>query len=125
MSNILIVENHKDFREAVKNFILTKGVKVNILEAISGEQGIDIASREHPKIVILDIHLGIGINGLEAASIIKRQDPACGIIILTMYSIEGIKNLCKTKDVSDFIDKSDLDIRLIPSINRLLTIQSP
>ncbi len=124
MSCILIVENHKDFREAMKNFILMKGVKADILEAMTGEEGVDIAAQKHPQVVIIDIQLGNGINGLETASMIKRQNPSSSIIILTMYAMEGMKDLCKTKDVEDFIDKSDLDVRLVPTVNRLLSVKT-
>ncbi len=122
MSSILIVEDHKDFREAVKDFILTKGIKADILLAMTGEQGVDIAIRKQPEVVIMDIHLGIGMNGLEAAAIIKRQAASCGIIILTMFAMGGVKDLCNKEIVSDFIDKSDLDTRLIPAVNRLLHV---
>ncbi|MDE1920008.1 MAG: response regulator [Candidatus Omnitrophica bacterium] len=121
MENILIVEDHKEFREAMKRFILMKGVKADILEAVTGQEGIDIALRRRPKVVIIDIHLTRGISGLELASLIKRQDDSCGIIILTMYAKQDMKDLGRHKDVEDFIDKSDLDRRLVPTINRLLS----
>lgn len=123
--SILIIEDHKDFREAMKNFILMKDQQVRVLEAAAGQEGIDVALREHPKVVIIDVQLGTGMNGLEAAAIIKRNDPSCGIIILTMYAAQSMRDYCKGKDVEDIIDKSDLDVRLIPAISRLLGSRLP
>ncbi|MDE2221475.1 MAG: response regulator [Candidatus Omnitrophica bacterium] len=123
MTAILIVEDHKEFREAIKKFIIMKGVKADILEAMTAEEAMGIASSHRPKVVIIDIHLTKGVSGLELASSIKAKDPSCSIILLTMYTNQDMKHLCKTKDVEDFIDKSDLDVRLVPAINRLLALE--
>jgi len=40
MSSILIIEDHKDFRQAVHHFLEVSNVNAELLEASSGEEGI-------------------------------------------------------------------------------------
>ena len=81
MSNILIVEDHKDFREAVLHFLKVSNVKANLLEACSGEEGVIVAKRIRPEIILMDFWLR-GINGVEAATQIKAMVPECSIALI-------------------------------------------
>ncbi|MBF0511932.1 MAG: response regulator [Candidatus Omnitrophica bacterium] len=121
--SILIIDDHKDFREALKSFILVQGIKADILEAMTAQDGMEIAVQKAPQVVIIDIHLRSGSGKvLEMAASLKKQDASCGIIILTMYARDDIRSFCDTRDIDDIIDKNDLDKRLVPAINRLLSV---
>jgi len=52
MSNILIVEDHKDFRRAVRHFLEVSNIKAELLEASSGEEGVAIAKKTKPEIEV-------------------------------------------------------------------------
>ncbi len=119
MLTILIVEDHKDFRQAVRHFLEVSNIKADLLEASSGEEGILLAKRIKPQIVLMDFWLR-GINGMEAASQIKASVPNCSIIMLTMFDIKDIEPLDSQNIIKAFISKSDLCDKLIPSINKIL-----
>ena len=119
MSTILIVEDHKDFRQAVRHFLEVSNIKVDLLEASSGEEGVLLAKRMKPQIILMDFWLR-GINGMEAAAQIKASVPNCSIIMLTMFDIKDIEPLDNQNFIKAFISKSDLCDKLIPSINKIL-----
>ena len=119
MSNILIVEDHKDFRQAVKHFLVVSNVKAELLEASSGEEGVEIAKRIKPEIVLMDFWLR-GINGVEAATQIKASVPECNIILLTMFDLKDVQPLVSRETIKEFISKSELFEKLLPSINKIL-----
>ena len=119
MLTILIVEDHKDFRQAVRHFLEVSNVKADLLEASSGEEGVLLAKRIKPQIILMDFWLR-GINGMEAASQIKASVPNCSIIMLTMFDIKDIEPLDSQNFIKAFISKSDLCDKLIPSINKIL-----
>ena len=123
MSNILIVEDHKDFRQAVKHFLEVSQVKAHLVEASSGEEGVVIAKRIKPEIVLMDFWLR-GINGVEAATQIKASVPESSIILLTMFDLKDVQPLVNKEIIKEFISKSDLFEKLLPSINKILNMDA-
>jgi len=119
MSNILIVEDHKDFRQAVRHFLEVSHIKANLMEASSGEEGVILANRFHPEIILMDFWLR-GINGVEAATQIKASVPECSIILLTMFDLKDVQPLVNKEIIKEFISKSDLFEKLIPCVNKIL-----
>ena len=119
--SILIIEDHKDFREAIQHFLELHHLGVHIIQASSGEEGVFLAIRKKPDIVVMDFSLG-GINGLEAAGKIKKQLPKCSIIMLTIYDSKEIVHRDKQGAIRFFINKSDLYERLVPVINKILCV---
>jgi DNA-binding NarL/FixJ family response regulator len=119
MPTILIIEDHKDFRQAVRHFLEVSNVKAGLLEASSGEEGIVIAKRTKPEIVLMDFWLR-GINGVEAATQIKASVPECCIILLTMFDLKDVQPLVTKEVIKEFISKSELFEKLVPSVNKIL-----
>ena len=119
MGNILIIEDHKDFRAAVLHFLKISSIKANLLEASSGEEGVVIAKHFRPEIVLMDFWLK-GINGVEAATQIKTSVPECSIILLTMFDLKDVQPLVHREVINAFISKSNVFEKLLPSINRVL-----
>jgi len=119
MATILIIEDHKDFRQAVRHFLEVSNIKAELLEASSGEEGVLLAKRVKPQLVLMDFWLR-GINGVEAATQIKASVPECSIILLTMFDLKDVQPLVNKEVFKEFISKSDLCEKLIPSVNKIL-----
>ncbi len=117
--NILIIEDHKEYREAVCHFLELNHLPVQMIEASSGEEGVLLAREKKPDIVLLDFALG-GINGLETARQIKKHLPKCSIIMLTIYDHKEIFRRDSDGAIRFFINKGDLYEQLVPVINRIL-----
>jgi DNA-binding NarL/FixJ family response regulator len=119
MPGILIVDDHKDFREAVRHFLQVSGIDAEILEVSSGEQAVVLAKRCKPGIILMDFWFK-GINGIEAASQIKAILPECPIVMLTMFDVKDVQPLAGKDIIKEFINKSDLCDKLVPVINKIL-----
>jgi len=119
MPRILIVEDHRDFRQAVRHFLELNKVRARIVEASSGEEGVSVARKIKPKVVLMDFFLG-GINGVEAAQRIKERDPKCNIIMLTIFDPKEIVFAGRNRVIKAFIGKNELYDRLIPAIDHIL-----
>jgi len=61
-------------------------VGYNVIQATNGEDAIQIARKEHPDLIILDIVMP-GIDGLEAASRLKDQSATRTIPIIFVSSL--------------------------------------
>ncbi|MDU4892152.1 MAG: response regulator transcription factor [Clostridium sp.] len=94
MHKILLIEDEAHIRKFVNISLKREGFQV--IEADTGEKGIEEAGKEDPDIVILDIMLP-GIDGYEVCRFLKKNYPEMGIIMLTARAqdrdkIEGLEN---------------------------------
>lgn len=80
---VLIVEDEDSIRKFVK--INLERSDFQVIEAETGEKGVDIARREEIDIVVLDVMLP-GIDGFEVCKILREEYPNLGIIMLTAKS---------------------------------------
>ena len=83
MKTILIVDDQFEVRELVEVTLMVEDYR--ILKAQSGEEAVEIARKECPDLIIMDVMMPGGMDGLEATRIIK-SDPAtkdCKVIMLT------------------------------------------
>lgn len=104
MTRVLVIEDNERNRYLI-SFILN-GEGYSVIEAITGEEGVEMAEREHPDLVLMDIQLP-GIDGYEAIRRI-RASPACGkvpIIALTSYAMTGDRERCLTAGCTGYVEK--------------------
>ncbi|MPM86009.1 Transcriptional regulatory protein LiaR [bioreactor metagenome] len=54
-------------------------------EAATGEEAITLAAHLHPDVVLCDLRLGDGIDGIRATAALRELDPAPAVLILTTF----------------------------------------
>ncbi len=89
MSNrILVIEDNEENRRLLRDLLTARGFMV--IEALSGEEGVEMAATESPDLILMDIQLP-GFDGYETTRRIKAQ-PALRhipIIAVTSYAMSG------------------------------------
>jgi RNA polymerase sigma factor (sigma-70 family) len=85
---ILIVDDHAVVREGLRAMLEGEGSIEVVGEAINGLDGLEMASKVLPRVVLMDISMPV-MDGLEATARIKREHPSVTVIMLTMYSTES------------------------------------
>lgn len=83
-NKILCITDQPELRALVRQMLLRPKRDIDFKEAITGEEGLQIAREMKPNIVLMDIGLH-SISGIDAARFIKKELPACRIVMLTMY----------------------------------------
>ena len=85
---ILIVEDHEDNRRIVRDLLTSAGY--DLIEAVSGEEGVALASSNRPDLILMDIQLP-GFDGYEATRRIKAMAELAPIpvIAITSYALSG------------------------------------
>lgn len=54
-------------------------------EAATGEEALALASHLHPDVVLCDLRLGRGMDGIQATAALRALDPAPAVLILTTF----------------------------------------
>jgi two-component system response regulator NreC len=82
---IIIADDHQIMREGLKALLEKHSSLQVIAEAESGIQTLEIAHREHPDVIIMDIAMP-DINGIEVTRQLKAEMADVKIIALSMHS---------------------------------------
>jgi DNA-binding response OmpR family regulator len=117
---ILVVENDRTLSAALRDTLSAEGYEVTV--TASGEEGLEIAEKERPDLMILDLMLE-QITGIDV--LIKiREDKEWGdkIKIIVLTGVTYLTNMEEVKRLSTkFISKSDFEMSaLIDQIKKLL-----
>ena len=78
---ILVIEDNDKSRKLVRDVLTFKGYV--IIEAETGEEGVNLARERSPSLVLMDIRLP-GIDGIEALGRLRAEDATRGIPVMAM-----------------------------------------
>ncbi len=104
MKKILVVEDSK-FNMYLCTRILKKG-GYEAIEAWSGEEGIKLAVKEKPNLILMDIQL-TDMDGLEATKKIResKESGDIPIVAITSYAMTGDREKALAAGCSGYIEK--------------------
>ena len=116
---ILIVEDEKDIIKMLDDNLKKEGFKV--IDARDGEDALDLALREYPDLILLDLMLP-GIDGLEVCKALKKEAKTATIpiIMLTAKGQESDKVVGLELGADDYITKPFSPRELIARIKAVL-----
>lgn len=102
-TTIMVVDDSPFASKQIKDIVEDNGYEL-IGYAKDGEEAIELYKELKPDIVILDIIMP-GLNGLETAEILKKQDPAVKILMLSSLCDAGTMEEVKSIGVKHLIPK--------------------
>jgi two-component system cell cycle response regulator DivK len=111
---ILVVEDNELNMKLIRAILVGTGKE--ILEATDGESAIEIARRERPDLVLMDVQLP-KMSGLEATEIMKA-DPdlaAIPIVAMTAYALKGDREKILDAGCDGYVAKP-IDTRAFPAL---------
>lgn len=103
MTTVLLVDDHRLVRQAVKRALVDNGYEV-IGEAGDGEEGVRLVEELSPDVVMLDITMPV-MDGLAALKIIKSSRPETRVVMLTMHGEATVVNQAINSGASAFMTK--------------------
>lgn len=117
MANIkvLLVDDHAIMRDGIRALLSLHDDIEIVGEAAEGEGAISKAMELSPDVIIMDIAMP-GMDGLEAARRIKKQNPSVKILFLTQYDNREYVVSAVKVGASGYIPKRALGSELISAI---------
>ncbi len=120
MKKILIVDDQKEIRELVEVTLRLEDYK--IFQAKNGDEAIKLARAEKPDLVIMDVMMPGGIDGLEATRVLKNdpETKGCQIIMLTGKGKQDDQEKGFKAGVDDYFSKPFSPLELIKKVEEVL-----
>jgi DNA-binding LytR/AlgR family response regulator len=112
--NVLVVEDESIVSKDIQHSLKKLGYNV-VGASATGELAIELAGKENPDIVLMDIMLKGEMNGIQAAEKIKEKH-AIPIIFLTAYADESTLSKAKITEPYGYILKPFKEIDLHTTI---------
>ncbi len=115
---VIIADDHALVREGIRRLLeLDPNIQV-VTEVGDGQGAINMARRERPQIVLMDVNMP-GTDGLAATRVIKRELPEIKIIALTIYEDDEVVDMVKA-GVSAYVLKDVAGSELIDTIYKVM-----
>ena len=98
---VLVIEDEAALRRALRIFL--EGHEYAVSLAASGQEGLDVAARDHPDVVILDLGLP-DMDGVNVATALRgwSQVP---IVVLSARDAESVKVAALDAGADDYVTK--------------------
>ena len=117
---ILIVEDQEDNRVIMRDVLSAAGY--DLIEALNGEDGVELAQRERPDLILMDIQLPV-IDGYEATRRIKgfAELKSIPIIAVTSYALSGDDEKARLAGCDGYVAKPFSPRELLASVREYLS----
>jgi DNA-binding NarL/FixJ family response regulator len=116
---ILIVDDHEIFRRGLRALLETSSEWQIGGEAVDGVDAVEKCKSLNPDIVILDITMP-RLNGLEAARLIKKQNPHPRIVIITQHDSPQVQAAAMEAGAHAFVTKSSVGNELVAALRFII-----
>jgi len=115
-----IYEYHEDNRRIIHDLLTAHGF--DVVEAVTGLEGVRAAQRQNPALILMDIQLP-EIDGYEATRRIKSQPDLkhIPIIIITSYALSGDDLKAYAAGCDAYVSKPYSPRKLLTEIRKFLT----
>jgi DNA-binding NarL/FixJ family response regulator len=114
-STVIIVDDHKLFRDGLKFILSESGIAEVVGEASNGREFLTLLESIKPDLVLMDINMPI-MNGIESSKKALEIHPDLNILVLSMYGDEEYYNTMIDLGVKGFLlkdaDTSELKIAI-------------
>jgi len=115
--DILVAEDEAVIALELKQLLARNNFNV-VAVVRSGEDLVEESNKQHPDIIITDIHLKGKLNGIEAAKMINKKSKKIPVIFVTGYGDEHTHDNAMTVSPNAYLLKPFSERALINSVKK-------
>jgi DNA-binding NarL/FixJ family response regulator len=121
MIRVLIVDDHPIYRDGLRSVVqLTPDMEV-VGETDSGEEAIQFVLDICPDVVLLDVRMPPGMDGIAATSAIRAKAPQTQVILLSQFDDKLVAGM--QAGAAGYLIKTTFRAHLLEAIRRVATGQ--
>ena len=124
-NTVAIVEDNNDIRQALEQIIESSKDFTHAGSCITGEEALIRIPILNPTVVLMDIGLGDGINGIEVVRELKASNPEILFMMCTIYEEDEKIFEALSSGASGYILKKTQPAKLLEGISELINGGAP
>jgi len=106
MFKTLLVEDNLNYRGVLKSALLKRFNDLEAKEAAGENDALNIVDTYDPDLIIMDIDLEDGANGLDLTKKIKFEHPGIVVVILSQHDIPEYRSVAQENGADFYFSKS-------------------
>jgi two-component system cell cycle response regulator DivK len=116
---ILVVEDQEDNRTILRDLLVHAGF--DVVEAVTGEEGVRAAEAHRPDLILMDIQLPL-VDGYEATRRIKARPElrAIPVVAVTSYALSGDEEKARAAGCNGYVTKPFSPRQLLATVRGYL-----
>lgn len=123
--SVAIVEDNNDIRQALEQIIESSDDFILAGSCTTGEEALVKLPILNPKVVLMDIGLGEGVNGIEVVRELKKSNPDILFMMCTIYDEDEKIFEALRAGASGYILKNTQPAKLLEGITELIDGGAP
>jgi CheY-like chemotaxis protein len=122
MKKVLVIEDNKDNMRLISYSLRHAGYEV--IPAETGEEGVELAIREKPFFIVMDINLP-GIDGLEASRRIRASESngSIPIVAITSFAMYGDRDRIIQAGCTAYFEKPIDPLTIVDKIHEAIGVR--
>lgn len=115
---LLITDDNRAFREVLRDALQDRP-QLEVFEAESGEEAVEVVQQRRIDIVLLDMHMHV-MTGLETLRVLKRMDAIRPCILITSDTSEELRRNAHDADAFSILKKPVARRQLVSTVSSAL-----
>jgi two-component system, NarL family, response regulator DegU len=103
VTRVVIVDDHRLVREGLSRTLTEAEFEV-VGQASDGAEGLDVAERTRPHVVLMDVSMPV-LDGLTAAKRMRTRAPDAKVVILTMHADADLVDRARAAGATGYLLK--------------------
>ncbi len=115
MPSVIVVDDDRGLRDSMVALLEAYGVIV-LGVAGDGGAGVDLVRAMRPEVVLMDLRMPV-LDGLDATAVIRADDDAVQVVLLSAYDDPGLVESARGKGAYAYLVKGCRGARVVEIVN--------
>lgn len=115
---VLVADDEASVRRGLRMQLQTEGDIEVVGEAWDGDSAVALTGTLRPDVVVMDVRMPRGTEGIEAARILRGRFPGTPVVVLTMHDDTRTRAQSEEAGAAAFVAKSEPCTSLVEAIRR-------
>jgi DNA-binding NarL/FixJ family response regulator len=115
---VLLVDDHRLVREGLRRTLEDAGFDV-VGEAENGADGLDLAERLRPHVVLMDVSMPV-VDGITATRRMRTRAPDSRVVVLTMHADTDLVEQARAAGAAGYLIKDASGEEVVNAVRRAL-----
>jgi DNA-binding NarL/FixJ family response regulator len=116
---VLVVEEHDEMRNALRDWLLTSFPPLRLSEARSLDEALRLAEQAQLDLALVNLELP-GSDGIRAARVLRSRHPSCRVVVMSVTDSAALRIAALEAGAEAFVSKRDLRVALHPIVATLV-----